>query len=77
MTITVLDRRDGTTDTLPATLGGLHDAADQERDEPAAVPSQRLGAVVRRVSCRRRVRQGAVPGLPRPGPLPLRSTGAA
>jgi len=33
MTITVLDRRDRTTDTLPATLGGLHDAADQERDD--------------------------------------------
>jgi len=33
MTITVLDRRDRTADTLPATLGGLHDAADQERDD--------------------------------------------
>src|SRR6476646_8180667 len=33
MTITVLDRRDGTADTLPATLGELHDAADQEIDE--------------------------------------------
>ena len=30
MTITVLDRRDGTADSLPASLGELHDAADQE-----------------------------------------------
>ena len=32
MTITVLDRRDVTTE-LPASLGGLHDAADQEPEE--------------------------------------------
>ena len=33
MTINVLDRRDGTADSLPASLGELHDAADQERDD--------------------------------------------
>jgi WhiB family redox-sensing transcriptional regulator len=33
MTITVLDRRDGTAETLPASLGELHDAAVQEPDE--------------------------------------------
>jgi WhiB family transcriptional regulator, redox-sensing transcriptional regulator len=32
MTITVLDRRDVATE-LPASLGGLHDAADQEPEE--------------------------------------------
>jgi WhiB family redox-sensing transcriptional regulator len=33
MTITVLDRRDGITDSLPATLGELHDTADTVPDE--------------------------------------------
>jgi WhiB family transcriptional regulator, redox-sensing transcriptional regulator len=33
MTITVLDRRDGTTDSLPASLGELHDTADTVPDE--------------------------------------------
>jgi WhiB family transcriptional regulator, redox-sensing transcriptional regulator len=35
MTITVLDRRDGTADSLPATLGELHDAADRETQHQA------------------------------------------
>jgi WhiB family redox-sensing transcriptional regulator len=33
MTITVLDRRDGTADSLPATLGELHDTAETVLDE--------------------------------------------
>ena len=33
MTITVLDRRDVTADSLPATLGELHDTADTVPDE--------------------------------------------
>ena len=33
MTITVLDRRDGITESLPATLGELHDTADTVADE--------------------------------------------
>jgi WhiB family redox-sensing transcriptional regulator len=33
MTITVLDRRDGTIDSQPATLGELHDTADTVPDE--------------------------------------------
>jgi WhiB family redox-sensing transcriptional regulator len=33
MTITVLDRRSGTADALPASLGELHDTADTVPDE--------------------------------------------
>ena len=75
MTISVLDRTDGTAEA--PSLGQLHDQADQVDDEllPCRVNNPELWFA--ESPSRRGVRQGAVPGLPGPGPVPRRSPRAA